>query len=363
MLQRIWLKDYRNLKEIVLDLNQDRNCFIFGENNQGKTNFLEAIYFLANGQSLKSNSNADIVNYTKPEALLGLDFLREEKKYRLYIKVNNVGKKSGLLNNKQLTSFKGISKVLVVEYLSAEIIRIFTESPEYRRKEIDKFASSYFPDYSKVLRKYEKVIKQKNWLLKNKGKKENIALWNEVIVSHSFDIIKIRLKAVEILIEEIIARFNNIDIDMLEQLSYKYVFTNLDIDDICDYKEQIRKKLEESIEKEINIGHCIVGPHRDDYFLTLQDKSIQTYQSRGINRIFALLFKFAQLRLLGEKTNNKPILLIDDAFIELDKKYKERLVTLAEKELKFFYTTVTEEDKNIFDNCRIMNMSEGIITG
>ena len=75
------------------------------------------------------------------------------------------------------------------------------------------------------------------------------------------------------------------------------------------------------------------------------------------------MFKFAQLRLLGEKTNNKPILLIDDAFIELDKKYKERLVTLAEKELKFFYTTVTEEDKNIFDNCRIMNMSEGIITG
>ena len=162
MLKKVWIKGFRNLKEVTLTLDSDQSLFFLGENNQGKTNFLESIFFLGHGLSPIEDNISNLVHFEESEAYLGADFVRQEVTNRLYFKITKDGKRVGFINNKSLKVFKSIRSLLNIDFISADIIRLFQDYPDQRRVVLDRFCSVFFSEYQAILRKYEKVIKQKN---------------------------------------------------------------------------------------------------------------------------------------------------------------------------------------------------------
>ena len=142
-------------------MNFDKNIFIYGDNNQGKTNFIESLFVVGNGKSTMNAPLENLVRFNKKEAIIGVDLDTEESD-RFYLKISNLGKKQGLLNNNPLRSLKDIQKKLNIEYVSADIIRIFQENAEFRRKDLDNFCIKYNDTYESILRNYERTLKQKN---------------------------------------------------------------------------------------------------------------------------------------------------------------------------------------------------------
>jgi DNA replication and repair protein RecF len=362
MLKKLWVKDYRNFDEFVIDLGKKSNFLIIGGNNQGKTNFLESIYFLGNGQSPRESYLGNLVNFDKQEAFLGLDFQKKDTTNRIYFKIGKDGKRVGLYNNKQIRSLSALGKQLDIEYISADIIRIFTESPDFRRKELDRFCSLYFDEYSKHLKAYEKVIKQKNRLIKSTQDKNGIRLWNKQLLEYAGYIVALRKQALVCLSEELVTLSRDVEDSFSRDLVIHYKNFALQEHDNESYLDILSKKLEDSIEKEIMVGYSLYGPHRDDFYITINEKSLFSFYSRGINRIFAILFKIAQFRKLSTEHRCFPVLLMDDAFAELDLNMKKKMVCLLDGMAQLFYTTVLEEDVSLFSDAQVFKMKKGVLT-
>ena len=349
MLSKIWIKQFRNLEEIVLEVPAETNFFIFGQNNQGKTNFLEAVYFLGNGKSPRHSDHITLINYDQTEAFIGADYEKSDSKRRLYLKITADGKKSGVINNKGIKHLSALRRELNIEYISADVIRIFQEYPDFRRKDMDRFLSVFDSEYESLLRDYERVIKQKNLVLKLGQAKQNTEIWNEKLVMLAVEIVDKRVAYLEA-VGTVLAPFVKSITGIPGKIDLLYLTKSLILPQIdrITYETILRCKLSDSIEKEYRVGYSLYGPHRDDFDIVISDKPLFNFYSRGINRIVAMLLKLSQLIMLDRAYQSFPILLLDDTFAEVDKSKKIDLMALLERECRFFYTSVLPEDKDLF---------------
>ena len=152
---------------------------IFAKNNQGKTNFLESIYFVTNGFSPIETKSTALINYDANKSLVGLDFDKQDESYRLYLKFDKSGKKEFYLNNKLFQTGVKRDTFLITDFISADILHLFQKSPDFRRKKLDDFCRFIFKDYQTTLSEYERVLKQKNTLLKLKKGLTDILFWQK----------------------------------------------------------------------------------------------------------------------------------------------------------------------------------------
>jgi DNA replication and repair protein RecF len=129
------------------------------------------------------------------------------------------------------------------------------------------------------------------------------------------------------------------------------------------YKLFLEKVLEEKYEKEVWLGYAIVGPHRDDYLLTIDQKELLSFYSRGIRKTMALLLNYCMLLAIEEKKRNFPILLLDDSLAELDVEYKDRIIKLLADKTQLIYATVHQEDKKLFNDVLVYKMQKGGLFG
>lgn len=362
MLKKLWIQGFRNLQETVIDFGDSKQVVIFGENNQGKTNFLEAVHVVINGHSPLDDKVEHWVAFGENQALLGIDFPAESGLARLYCKINNEGKKWGVLEGKPLKSYTTIKPLLRSEYLSSDVIRIFKDSPDHRRRDLDKFCSYYFPGYAVLLKKYERVIKQKNAILKLSPDPSEVRFWNLQILSLCSELLPIRLEALDRIQGELSGLVYSeafpFRAETGKQVSLKYVYswTKTPEKAIQDLEE----KLELNLSKEIQVGHTLYGIHRDDFDIFIDDKKLFHFFSRGINRLMAVLLKLAQLQLIEKKDGVFPLLLLDDTFSEVDPKIKKIiLMALVKQERSMMYTSVIEEDKFLFDKAKVGVMNKG----
>ncbi len=360
MIKKLWIKGYRNLEEKVLNIENFSSILIFGENNQGKTNFLEAIFFLINGKSPLENQIENIVSFYEKEAVIGGDFTTFSGENRLYCKLTKEGKKFSILNGKTLRTFSYLKHHVRAEFISSDIIRLFKDSPQFRRTELDQFCGLYFKEYGFLLKKYEKVIKQKNTLLKESPEVSKIRFWNEELIKLAKDIVIYRKQA----LEKINGVLDELRIDgnfELSPLKIEYVYINLKIEGPEQkYEEALREKCESEIQKEIAVGYSLYGPHRDDFIIKIEEKSLFLFCSRGINRLVAILLKLAQLLSLQKKEEAFPILLLDDAFAEIDSFIKEKVIQLMfNKQIFTVYASVLKQDKTFFKEPLILTIVQG----
>ena len=358
MIQKIWFKDYRNLKDTVFELNQNRHIVIIGENNQGKSNFLEGIFLASRGQTPTDNALECVIRGEAEQSVLGLDFIKENETHRLYIKIHKDGKKSYQYNQKEVKTIKSLKNDLLIEFLSADVLRLLQDEPDCRRKELDVFCTLLFPDYLQTMSSYTKILRQKNTSLKAGDGQNYLQIWNKQLADYGEKIVKNRKEAIQKIKDHMISISKTLDLFFSDHLSVEYKINRIHMSE-KSYKEDFYAQLLKDEEKEKILGYTLSGPQRDDFVIKTQNKTFQDFYSRGINRMAAILFKIAQWSILTEKNQTFPILLLDDVFAELDTKNREILIRYLKEKTKVIYATVQKEDILFFDNASVFHMKGG----
>lgn len=330
-INNILLENYRNYTSLDINLSNDVNIF-YGNNGQGKTNLLEAVFFTVIGKSFRGTKDSDVIFSGKDNFIIDIDvsdditenvFIKYNKNKEKYIKVNNLFlRKTGHL----------MGSILAVIF-SPEDMQLISEGPSVRRKFIDIAICQLKPGYYFDLLQYNKILIQKNNLLKRikYGKESNLditlSVWNEQLSNIGAKIILERNKIIKELSASATLKHLNIAEKSAENDENLSIAYNTDISrEIIDeanielIKNELFRLFESKSNKEIEREMTISGPHRDDIEFKLNEKDMKKFSSQGQKRTAILSLKLAELDLLKNITGRKPIFLLDDVFSELDDK-------------------------------------------
>ncbi len=339
ILESLEVSNFRNLSGKIFwgsGLN-----IIYGNNGQGKTNWLEAIHTLSRTKSFRTQRLQESIQFGEQSASIegqvsvGEDLRRE---LRISLLENT---KSIWVNGKreQLARYLGLLQVFAFTADQLEVVR---GMPEARRHFIDRGVASLRPAYVRTLADYNKVIKQKNRILQDASERELrleetgnlIAPWNEQLGHLGTEIHNARLDYTERLrgaLERTLFESTELQIRYVSSLETK--------GDLGDYEALLRQRLELRLPAEVSAGRSLVGPHRDDLGIHLDSREMRTYGSSGQQRSALLLLDLAAISVYNSSHNDYPIFLVDDVDAELDEKRIRRLLEYLEGRTQTFITT------------------------
>lgn len=348
-IKELRLENYRNYKEAQLQFLPGV-YIIKGPNGQGKSNFLEAIYHLCAGRSYRTAKDPDLVFWNKPfykiqgtiyagKRLHKLEMSYEAKNQRKQVKIN--GRKDSRLA--MMPSFPVVSFV-------PEDLELIRRGPGERRRFLDLEISRINPLYADYLSRYNKIILQKNKILRdnkhNKNLKSLLAPWNEQIVHFGSRLILQR--------KEIVAVWNELANNNFKvlfglgkelQLVYKTtVADNEEIpDDLPEIEENFYHKLSIIEREELKKGYSLLGPHRDDLLFLLEGREGKRFASHGQQRSIIIALKAAQIQFHNQN-KEKPLFLLDDVFSELDEERRHQCFSLFDAAQQVFLTITKKEN-------------------
>ncbi len=338
------LKNYRNCKDIELDLN-NKKILIIGKNAQGKTNILESIYFLSALKSQRTSNNLDLINFENKcvEINVNIEKSNTEIELKFYY---DTDKKREIKVNKLKSRPKDFKNVLKTVLFSTQDLLLLRGSPEDRRIWLDTAISQIYPAYDDRLSKYNKIRIQKNNFLKDYDKNETLLdVYNEQLAILGSNIIYLRKKFLKEI--EKIAREKHSTISGNENLTIKYSCNFLTEEkEIEEILEKFKNKLEERKELEIIRGQSLAGPHRDDIIFYINEQEGTKFASQGQQRTIVLSLKLAELDIITQKTGEPPVLLLDDVLAELDDVRQNYLLKTINKNTQ---TIITSVDTLLFD--------------
>lgn len=353
------MKNFRNYHTLELKLNRNLNIFI-GNNAQGKTNILEAIYLLSTGDSHRTNVTSEMVNWQQDSFYISSLVNKKEQEFEIELLFKN-RKKEVKINDNKLKKLEDLLGYINSIIFSPEDLKLVKGSPSKRRKFINLEISQINSYYYHNLQEYRKIIRQRNNLLKEiregKSSKDMLVVWNQQLINLGSKIITKRLNALDKL--SILARLMHRKItDGLETLDLSYQ-SSLDLSKDDTTVEKIKsiftEKLKTNQQKEIQRGVSLFGPHRDDILFKVNDINIRKFGSQGQQRTAALALKLAELEFMKSEIGEYPILLLDDVFSELDSSRQRYLLKVIENKIQTFITSTEinklhklEENKNIY---------------
>ncbi|MDD4815752.1 MAG: DNA replication/repair protein RecF [Clostridia bacterium] len=340
------LENFRNYSQVNVDFFDGVNI-IQGKNAQGKTNLLEAIFFCSIGKSLRVGREKEIIKFNENNAKINIKIEKKYKKSQILIYFSKNNKKSIKIDNISIKKIGELLGEFNAIYFSPDELKLIKESPEDRRRFIDIHISQISKQYFYLLNRYEKILANRNKLLKNntdtKILKETIEIWNTQLIDIGSKIILYRIDFINKLLP-------------YAKKSHSYLTSNdeiLDLEysgikgkDLLDIKTKLQKELSNSLNKDIKLGFTNIGPHRDDIKIFVNKIDIKTFGSQGQQRTVALSLKLAELEIMKEETGEMPILLLDDVLSELDKSRKEKLLKFCSKTQTFITGTEFEFNPN-----------------
>jgi len=338
MVKSINLVNFRNFKKKTIDFSSELTIIV-GPNASGKTNILEALFLLSTGKSFKAQIEEEMVNY-------GADIARVKSKTEMvileavvtrgFLDVGNgnpekIARKKLLLSGvpKRLIDFAGNFRVVMFGPWDLDLV---TESPSLRRKFLDTTLSQADREYRRASLSYEKGLRQRNRLLfriREEGLSRNqLLFWNQLLIKNGDYISGKRGELIDFINSE--KELNNTKFE----ISY-------------DKSSISEGRLKEYADEEIAAGTTLVGPHRDDFAFRIQTlkkekRDLATYGSRGEQRMGILWLKLRELAFIEEKTKEKPTLLLDDIFSELDQEHREVVLSVVDNQ----QTIITTADEH-----------------
>ncbi len=340
-LEKILLRNFRNLKDIVLKAAPSLNIFI-GPNGQGKTNFLESIYLLGTAESHRTNKEREMIHWDREKALVQGLLHKEEQQIKLSLLLDRTDK-IVKVNDNQLSTISEFLGIFNTVIFSPGDLQLVKGSPARRRKFINLEISQVSNLYYNLLKKYEHVLRQRNNLLKDirdRGRNkdiETLEIWDIQLVELGSKIIEKRVEVLGKL--NILARLKQREITTgRENLSVEYESSlgELKSEDI---KLIFKQNLVNNRDNEIKRGYTLVGPHRDDIILKINEIDLRKYGSQGQQRTSALALKLAELEFMKSETGEYPVLLLDDVFSELDENRRQTLIESITGKIQTFITT------------------------
>ncbi len=361
ILKKIKLINFRNYDDLELEFKKKINIFI-GNNAQGKTNILESIYVLAITKSHRTNNDLYLL---KKDSLFTkiLGTLENENKVENYeILINSEGKKVSINNNTLKKVSEYLSRINVVMFCPDDL-EIIKGPPQLRRSFFNVEISGFDNNYVKYLSEYNRILKSRNEYLKS----------NEFIDKNYFDILTNKL--IDLNIKIYLKRIEFVDkINKYIKLIYKNISGKDEIcikyDSFIEYGEidnlkiQLQNKYDSLYEKEIFQKVTLLGIHKDDYSIYIDNVKINNYGSQGQHRIAILCLKLAEIEIFKNDFNKNPILLLDDIFSELDMNKKNNIIKYIESELQVFITStdLNNIDEKIVKDADIFNIDNGKVT-
>lgn len=346
-IKQISLHNYRNYTALSLAFTHNLNIFL-GQNAQGKTNIIEAIYYAAMGHSHRTNIDHDLILWEKPQAKVNLIFERMMVENKLSFNFSTEKNKEIIYNGHPIKQ-KDLIGIINVVLFSPEDLSLIKGAPSGRRRFIDIEISQASPIYYKQLVKYNRIIAQRNMLLKKikerKSSKDLLESWDTQLAVIASDLVLKRLDAIKKL--NMLANLMHRRISKnKESLEISYIISGLE-DNIVpeDLNTWYNNKLSESREIDIIRGNTSIGPHRDDIILKVNNINLRSFGSQGQQRTGVLALKLAELEFIKSETGEYPVLLLDDVMSELDANRREQLLLFIRDKIQTF---ITATDLNYF---------------
>ncbi len=333
------LENFRNYNNISVNFHPGVNILI-GDNAQGKTNLIEAIYMMSFAKSFRTRKDRDIImfdrNYAKVEAVIEGD--DGEQPFSMLIKPDNKYISYDGVKISKMTDL--LEKVYVVIF-SPEDLKLVKDSPDRRRKFIDRELSKLRPSYYENLYKYKKVLKQRNAYLKEESIQTDILkIWDYKLSEYGTEIIRKRKDFVE-KIEKVSSDIHRSITSGKETLTVKYEPNIIYSENMMsDFIETTEKNLE----KDLSQRTTSRGPHKDDIKICINGVDVRNFGSQGQQRTAALSLKLAEIKLIKEITGEDAVLLLDDVLSELDKTRQTYLINCLNDVQIFITTTEISDD-------------------
>lgn len=357
---KLELNNFRNYDNLTLNLSPKLNIFI-GENASGKTNLLESVYYLGVGKSFKTSKDKELVRWGETSAYLKIEI---EKKYRtntIEMLLDEKGQKKIIVNKIPITKIGELIGVLKVVLFSPEEMKFIKETPLERRRFMDISLSQQDKNYYYNLVQYNKILGQRNKLLKDyygsSGIENMLEIWDRELSKKAVIIAEKREKFLEDL--EVIASKKMQELTAGKEDIKLFYETRVNSKSESPI-EDFLKVLSEDREKDTKLTYTSSGVHRDDLRIEVNGVDVRKFGSQGQQRSTALALKLAEIDLFYQKTGESPILLLDDVLSELDKGRREKLIEIASKEQTII--TATEFNEDVCAEKTIFNVSKGIIT-
>ncbi|ONI37529.1 hypothetical protein AN639_03775 [Candidatus Epulonipiscium fishelsonii] len=324
---QIRLNNFRNYDNLELNLSQNRNIFI-GDNAQGKTNILEAIYMCATARSHRTNYAKEAIKFEQMQAIINLKLQKKYFDESIEFTLNRTNKIVNI-NSQPLKKVKELFGCLSLIMFSPEDLEIIKKSPKDRRKFIDLALCQYDKVYYHDLQQYCKILNQRNNLLKQKNTQPEILdSWDEQLIYYGLRTIEKRKKFIGILNK----LANKIHLEISNQNeNLEIIYTPN-----CS-QENFVNKLLANRKKDIIAKTTSIGPHKDDFKILINNYETKIYGSQGQQRTAILSIKIAELENLKQTLNDYPILLLDDVLSELDSKRQAYLMNYT-KHIQTFIT-------------------------
>lgn len=346
----IKLINFRNYKNLDIELNDKLNVFL-GDNAQGKTNLLESIYICSTGKSYRTSKDKELINLYKDKAYIGLKIEKDNNTKTIEIKFDKDKPKRVKINRVELDKISEIMGTLNVVIFSPEDLRLVKDGPSERRAFLDNEISQIKPKYRYNINRYNKILQQRNNLLKRiqleRNKIKVLEVWDVQLANIGSEIIKTRIDFLKKL-KGISKEIHKMITGEKEELNIKYLPTfNIDVKwDIRDINLAFLNELKKRLENDIEKGTTCIGPHRDDISLIIDGLDCRIFGSQGQQRTAALSLKLAEVELIRDEVGEYPVLLLDDVLSELD--YSRRNFLLST--FKDIQTIITSTDDIKLDN-------------
>lgn len=357
IIKSIDLADYRNYDSLNLQFDKGTNI-LYGDNAQGKTNILEAIYVAATTKSHRGSKDREIVNFDKEEAHIRTYLEKDGAEIRVDMHLRKSKSKGIAIDGQKIKKAGELLGLCNVVFFSPEDLGIIKNGPSERRRFVDMELCQLDSFYLYNLNHYNKIVNQRNKLLKdmylNPDLKETLSIWDMQLVSFGSKVIERRKLFAEQL-NEIICGIHRKLSGGREELSVRYE-PDVEI-------EEFEKKLKGSQDRDIKAKMTSVGPHRDDFSFLIGDADIRRYGSQGQQRTAALALKLSEIELVKKITKDTPVLLLDDVLSELDSNRQNYLLNSI-GDIQTIITCTGLEDfvNNRFEINKVFRVADGTVT-
>jgi len=355
-LQNLKLENFRNFASLELEFKPQKGInILIGPNAQGKTNILESIYLLSFPRSFRTKKAPELIRFEQNYYTIDGRFKGEEKELELKIGYQLDPLRRSYQKNQVQTTLKEYLTNFQSVIFTPEDIEIITGTPSLRRRLVDSLLSQVNREYFQNIVALTKVLRQRNALLKQinqqQASRQELLYWDQQLIQLTVSITQTRQDYFEFLGSKIQQVYSDISSKKIDKAKIEYHYPGkhrFESGNYSSFEEAIKSQLQDDYNQEVNSGHTVSGPHRDDFEFILNDQPASRFCSRGEKRSFMLSLKIIELQFLEEQTKQRPVLLLDDVFSELDAERRHKLLELT-KDYQTFISTVEEKYFEGFD--------------
>ena len=321
IIESIELKNYRNYDKLHMDFSHGTNI-LYGDNAQGKTNILEAIYVCATTKSHRGSKDKEIIQFDRDESHIKLNVRKRDVPYRIDMHLKKNRAKGVAVNGVPIKKASELFGIVNVVFFSPEDLNLIKNGPAERRRFIDLELCQLNKLYVHSLVQYNKIVTQRNKLLKDimfrPDYEETLDIWDMQLVQYGREVIRCR--------EAFVGQLNDLIGGIHRQLSGEKESLHISYEPnvtVDMFEDTLRKSRPSDLKQRMTL----TGPHRDDLSFIINDIDIRRFGSQGQQRTAALSLKLAEIELVKKIVNDYPILLLDDVLSELDGSRQNHLLS------------------------------------